>query len=138
MPGPFEIETLDHVAVRAPDVDAAGEWYQRVLGLRVVADERPRKGPLFLLAHGQSRTGVAIFPRRPGREPAPPDSDRPIDHYAFRVSAAGFAEAQRHLDSIDEPYEVQDHGIAISLYMTDPGGATVELSTYEVEEVRGA
>ncbi|MFG0276068.1 MAG: VOC family protein [Phycisphaerales bacterium] len=140
MPGSFEIETLDHVAIRVPDVDAAADWYQRVLGLRVVADERPRSGPLFLLARGASRTGVAIFPRRtdhdPDRDSAPPDADRPIDHYAFRVSAAGFADARRHLEAIGEPCTVQDHGMAISLYMTDPGGATVELTTYDTDEAR--
>lgn len=132
MPTHFPIESLDHVAIRVQDVDASVAWYERVLGMRKVFEGQWDGVPVFLLVRGASKTGIAIFPRKADAVEPPAGAHRAIDHFAFRVSGEGFEAAKAHLDSIGQAYSVQDHEVAVSLYMRDPDGITVELTTYEV------
>lgn len=126
----FSIECLDHVALLVKDLESSVEWYTRVLGLK-----RCHEGawdiPVVLCA---GTTGVALFPAKDKEQSASPES-RPsitMDHFAFRVSRADFEEAQRDFRRRDIRYEFQDHEIAHSIYIKDPDGYEVELTTYDV------
>ena len=55
-----------------------------------------------------------------------------MQHFAFRVSRADFEEAQRDFQRREIKYKFQDHDIAHSIYIYDPDGYEVELTTYEV------
>ena len=39
MPHPFEIEFLDHVAIRVKDLNVSQNWYQDYLGFKVMKFE---------------------------------------------------------------------------------------------------
>lgn len=126
---PFQIEFLDHVAIRCMDPDRTAAWYEEVLGL--TRYKMPEWGPypIFLLA---GKTGLAIFPadsRSPGTL-----SDRSvrIDHFAFQVDAQNYDIAKDHLNSLAVSTTEQDHHYFHSLYFEDPDGHTVELTTLKV------
>ena len=36
----FQIEYLDHVAIRAMDIDVSAKWYEEVLGLKKISASR--------------------------------------------------------------------------------------------------
>jgi catechol 2,3-dioxygenase-like lactoylglutathione lyase family enzyme len=104
----MELEALDHVGLTVTDVARSVRWYQEVLGLRRAHQEAWGDFPVVLEANG---SGVALFPRDDG-EPPPAD---PLRHVAFRTSRRGL-----------------EAGVAWSVYMPDPDGHLVEITTYEV------
>ena len=123
----FEINFLDHVAIRVRDMEASAAWYNKVLGLKIVKIPEWGDFPVFLFA-GQS--GIALFPANEEDSPIDPKSRNvKIDHYAFNVSRENFEKAQDHLDSLSIEYEIKDHTHFHSLYMKDPDNHTVELTT---------
>lgn len=126
----FDIECLDHVALLVKDVGLSAEWYTRVLGLKRHYAEA-WDIPVILYA---GTTGVALFPATSTGQQPPPNSRRAItmQHFAFRVSRADFEEAQRDFRRREIEYEFQDHGVAHSVYIHDPDGYEVELTTYDV------
>ncbi len=53
-------------------------------------------------------------------------------HLAFRANAENFARAQRELTDGGVEFEFQDHGIAHSIYVHDPDGHEIEITTYDL------
>ena len=128
----FKIRFLDHVAIRVNDIEVSAEWYSRVLGLKKYQLEEWGPFPIFMLA---GKTGIALFPANPDHPALDPKSRNvKIDHFAFNVTNADFEKAQKKLQSIGIEYQFQDHHYFHSIYMNDPDGHTVELTTIVVEE----
>ena len=126
----FNIECLDHVALLVKDLELSVEWYTRVLGLKR-HHEDAWDIPVVLCA---GTTGVALFPANPKEQKLSPEPRQAItmQHFAFRVRRVDFEEAQRDFQRRQIKYEFQDHGIAHSIYIYDPDGYEVELTTYDV------
>lgn len=124
------IECLDHVALLVKDLGRSVEWYTRVLGLKRHYAEA-WDIPVVLYA---GTTGVALFPAPSGEQKLFPDPRQTItmQHFAFRVRRADFEEVQRDFQRREIKYEFQDHGVARSIYIHDPDGYEVELTTYDV------
>jgi len=127
---PPDFESFDHVHVHVHDRVAAEVWYQRVLGLERNKDLEfwATDGPLMV----QNSTGsvrLALFQRPP----------KP--HHvtiALRVSAAAYLRLKEHLQLVIEgQFEEQDHDAALSVYFSDPDGNPFEITTYEVNGVKG-
>jgi len=55
----FNIEFLDHVAIRVKDISISANWYKTVLGLKRYQLPEWGEFPIFMLAN---KTGVALFP----------------------------------------------------------------------------
>ena len=47
----FEIECLDHVALRVRDMEKSIKWYQEILGLQMYQLEAWGDIPVFLFCH---------------------------------------------------------------------------------------
>ncbi|RZS93364.1 VOC family protein [Aquimarina brevivitae] len=128
----FKIEFLDHVAIRVKDIKVSVEWYERVLGLKKYQLPAWGEVPIFMMSH---KTGVALFPAQLQDEPLNSLSKNvKIDHFAFQVTSKNFEKAKRKFEALDIAFELQDHHYFDSLYIKDPDGHTVELTTLKVSE----
>lgn len=113
---------LDHVAVRRADPEATAEWYSTVLGLeRRFEGAFGENSPVTV---GVGECSLSIFR---GEPPG-------FEHVAFEVSEADLASASARLGAAGVAHRWVDHGIAGSLYLTDPDGVTVELTAYFAKE----
>ena len=128
----FSVQQIDHVELYVPDRGEAADWYERVLGLKRFGKasswaENPQ-GPLMISPDG-GRTMVALFvgPYQGNAEAIG------LCRLAFRSDANGFL---KFVKSEVVEVEVKDHGLAISAYFEDPWGTPLEVTTYEVDNVR--
>lgn len=129
---PFNINFLDHVAIRVKDMEASIEWYKTVIGLKKYQLEKWGEFPVFMLS---GKTGIAIFPSKLNDEKCNQLSRNvKIDHFAFNVSNEDFKKAQKYFNEINVPFEFQDHHYFHSIYLKDPDNHTVELTTLLVDE----
>ena len=129
----FQVEQIDHVAIDVADLKRSREWYAEVLGLErrfahawgevptmmcVPADARP----------GAGETCVALFPGDAGATPGAGG----IQHFAFRVDGENFRRAQDALRERKIEFRFADHGASHSVYIHDPDGHQIEITTYEL------
>ncbi len=126
----IKLQHIDHVAIAVRDVAASRDWYIRVLGLERRHEEEWGDVPTMVCA---GETCVALFPAD-GDEPKPPPGRDTIAmrHFAFRVDGENFAAAQARLREQGIEFEEADHGIAQSVYISDPDGHRIEITTYDV------
>jgi catechol 2,3-dioxygenase-like lactoylglutathione lyase family enzyme len=117
-------EGLDHVGFGVSDQAASIAWYRELLGLERVHEADWGSTPAMLLGP-DTGSGVALFA---ATERFPVG----FHHVAFRVTGAAFAAARERFDREGRGYDFHDHVAALSLYVKDPDGVMVELTTYEV------
>ena len=139
----FRVQQIDHVELFVPDLYQAARWYQKNLGLEVVAQfehhAKSGTGPLFVSSDG-GNTKLALFKGKPRgqRETA--------GHHlvAFRVDGEGFmkflaraGEFPAFDDEGNETTELRavDHGDSFSTYFCDPYGNRFEVTTYDHDSV---
>jgi catechol 2,3-dioxygenase-like lactoylglutathione lyase family enzyme len=127
----FAADRLDHVGFTAHDLEGLARWYETVFGMtRVHADAWPDLDdghPLVLCA---GAVCVALFRAREGVAPRPADPADPNEHFALALDGANFEQAPIDLDRLGIAYDAWDHGICDSLYLEDPEGHRIELTTY--------
>jgi catechol 2,3-dioxygenase-like lactoylglutathione lyase family enzyme len=125
----MQLEAFDHVALNVSDLERSTLWYQEVLGLRRAYAEAWPNYPVVLQV---GRSGVALFPARHGSEARPVDTERvTMQHLAFRTSRESFESAKSDLRDRGIGFAERDHGISWSIYLRDPDGFEVEITTYE-------
>lgn len=124
----FTIQQLDHVALRVEDPERSSAWYQEVLGLEHVHPGLWGGVPVLLQA-GEGQ--LALF-RAAEPLTEPETATRQMLHVAFRTDRLGFESAQEELSQRGIEFEFQDHDICHSLYLRDPDGYLVEVTTYEL------
>jgi catechol 2,3-dioxygenase-like lactoylglutathione lyase family enzyme len=107
------------------DVGLSVRWYQEVLGLTRAFEEVWDDYPAVLLA-GDS--GVALFPTD---EPIQPSTLDSLPHVGFRASRRAYEAAKEELRAAGIAFRESDHEVAWSIYLLDPDGHLIEISTYE-------
>lgn len=128
----FEIRHLDHVAIRARDLEISASWYSHVLGLKRYDVEKWGPFPIFMLA---GKTGVAIFPANISDPDCDIDSKNiRIDHFAFNVSMEDLQKARKKYLQLGIEFTEEDHFYFDSIYTKDPDGHTVELTAIKTKE----
>jgi catechol 2,3-dioxygenase-like lactoylglutathione lyase family enzyme len=126
----FVLEGIDHVAIAVRDVKRSVRWYEDVLGLERRYQEVWGECPAVV---GAGTTALALFPVETAAPHPPPGRHvLAMRHVAFRADAVNFARVQRELTRKRIAFEFQDHGIAVSIYLHDPDGHQIEITTYEV------
>jgi len=127
----FQIVSLDHVALTVRDQNISLEWYQRVLGMeRRYEEANGAKDPVFVCA---GNACLAFFLAETS-DPLPVLDYQVVamSHFAFRLDRANFELAQVELSEQQIPFRFEDHTMAHSMYLSDPDGHRVELTTYEL------
>jgi catechol 2,3-dioxygenase-like lactoylglutathione lyase family enzyme len=107
-----------------------------VLGLERRFEEAWGDYPIVMLA-GQS--GVALFPASSMDPDVVHDKTNAITmrHFAFRVDVENFKRAKERMRWSGVEFREEDHGVAHSIYIRDPDGHEIEITTYDVEPVEG-
>ena len=124
----FNNQGLDHVAIGVADVERSRLFYERVLGLERAHEEWDV--PVVMAASG---SGIALFPKELHPSSVPDDAEQPairVLHIAFRLDREGFEAAREELARAGVPARFADHGISHSVYLSDPDGHQIELTTY--------
>jgi catechol 2,3-dioxygenase-like lactoylglutathione lyase family enzyme len=126
----FQLEGIDHVAIAVRNVPRSVDWYRTVLCLERRHEDVWGDCPAIV---GIGTTALALFPVS-GGEPAPLPGRNALAmrHVAFRATAANFAGAQHALTRLGIAFEFQDHRIAHSIYLSDPDGHQIEITTYDI------
>lgn len=126
----FRIEGIDHVALTVRDIARSIAWYQEVFGLERRFADVWGEFPAVLAA---GTTALALFPA-PVPEPGPPPGRDVISirHIAFRVDRAAFEQARDELQARGLAPRFEDHAASHSLYITDPDGHQLEITTYDL------
>ncbi len=128
----FDIEFLDHIALRVKDLNISSKWYQKVMGLKEYKLPEWGEFPIFLLT---GKSGIALFPADLSDRPNDPASKNVrLDHFAFHVTRENFVKAKERFTAMSLDFEAQDHHYFESIYLKDPDGHTVELTTLKVDE----
>lgn len=126
----FQLQQLDHVAISVRDIDRSVDWYGKMLGLekRSTWDGEP-----VMMCAGD--TCLALFSvDGPGITLSESERQRHLTarHIAFRVDRANFDAAQKEFQEKGIDSRFADHSVCHSVYLDDPDGHTIELTTYDV------
>jgi catechol 2,3-dioxygenase-like lactoylglutathione lyase family enzyme len=123
------IDRLDHFVLTVRDLDRTVDFYERVLGMRLVTFGAGRKA----LAFGRQKINLHVA----GREFEPKARDpRPGSGDFCLIAAIPLDEVQRRLAECNVPIEqgpvdkTGATGPIRSLYIRDPDDNLVEISTY--------
>jgi catechol 2,3-dioxygenase-like lactoylglutathione lyase family enzyme len=128
----IEIDGLDHVVLRAADLERSLRFYCDVLGCR--EERRIESLGLVQLRAGAQLIDLVDVDRPLGRAggPAPGKDARNMDHFALRLASFDEETIRDHLLAAGvEPGEVGQRygadGNGPSMYIRDPDGNVVEL-----------
>jgi catechol 2,3-dioxygenase-like lactoylglutathione lyase family enzyme len=126
----MNLQHIDHVAITVSDLARSLAWYRDVLGLERRFEEDWGDVPTMMCA---GETCLALFPSDVG-QPQPVNVRETVSmrHVAFRVDRPNFELAQERFRELNVEFEAADHGIAYSVYVADPDGHRIEITTYEV------
>jgi catechol-2,3-dioxygenase len=120
-----EFLALDHVALHVTDLTTSANWYQKCFGFSVLH----KWSNVWMVGRGNMKLGLYLTSG--AAKVANPDASLVMDHFAFSVDGDKFQ------DTIDElraagakMTAVEDTGIAYSIFLTDPDGYQVEVTTY--------
>lgn len=125
----IRVDHLDHIALTVADVQRSAEWYRLVLGLERRFEQW--ESPVMMCA---GNTCIALFPdvQQPGSPHLPPGRSG-VRHFAFRIDRQMFVHAREVLRERGTDFDFENHDdIAHSLYLRDPDGYVVELTTYDL------
>ena len=122
----FRLDRLDHVSLNVSDRPAAIAWYRDVLGLEQQNEPRADDWPVFMGEFGRC---VALFQAEVA-SPERAEESTGLRHVAFMVSREDLDRARDHLAGRGVEFRSEDHGNALSIYLADPDGNVVELTTY--------
>jgi catechol 2,3-dioxygenase len=117
---------LGRVRLQVSDLARSIEYYERILGLRVLS----RTGTLATLApHGESAPLIELH-TRPGVRPAPRGA-LGLYHFAILMpERSALGRFVRHLSSLGAGAPVvgmADHLVSEAVYLTDPDGLGIEV-----------
>lgn len=129
MAASFSLEGFDHVAIAVRDVERSVAWYTDVLGLERRFEDEWGSYPAAVCAGDAC---LAIFPVEGEGKPPPGHDTITMRHFAFRVDRANFERAQETFRERGIDFSFSDHGVSHSVYISDPDGHRIEITTYDV------
>ena len=120
-----DIARMDHVGINVSDLQKSADWYEKVLGFTIFH----KWNTTWMIRRGDMRIG--LFLRPAAKKIDDLDNSRAITHFAFSTDAKGFEEAQARLTQLGVKFDPpEDTGVAHSLFIYDPDGFQVEITSY--------
>jgi catechol 2,3-dioxygenase-like lactoylglutathione lyase family enzyme len=126
---PFRLQRLDHVSLNVSDRSRSIAWYRDVLGLELRNQPKADDWPAFMGEFGRC---VGLFQAQDGEAAERGTEAVGFRHLAFMVGKDDLERAQAHFAESGVEFRFEDHGNAHSVYLRDPDGHTIELTTYDV------
>jgi catechol-2,3-dioxygenase len=123
----LRLQRLDHVSLNARDRLRSVAWYRETLGLAQQNDPTDDSEPVFMGSFGAC---IALF-QATTEGPEPVYESPGLRHVAFMLTGEALVDAAEHLERLSVPFRREDHGNALSLYLPDPDGNVIELTTYD-------
>ena len=128
------VRGLGEIAFRVNNLDAMQRFYEQVIGLPLMT--RFPDCAFFKIAdgHGGHTQVLALFDRSGSHGYRGLDAAlSTIDHIAFEIPLADFADERKRLESLGLQVETAEHSWVHwrSLYVRDPEGNQVELVCYD-------
>jgi catechol 2,3-dioxygenase-like lactoylglutathione lyase family enzyme len=126
----MNLERIDHIGLNVRDLVTSAEFYRKALGFGIVH----KWTTTWMIGTENMRMG--LFQRPHSGSLCDIDNRIAITHIAFRTDAHGFSAAQDHLRKLGIAFDPpEDTGIAWSIFILDPDGHQVEITTYDREAV---
>ena len=124
---PIPVAGLNHAVLFVRDASVSAEFYGRVFGFEVVANEFGGKAIFMRAAGGDNHHDLGLF--SVGAEaPRAPRGSTGLYHLAWEVpSIEDLASASQILASAGALGGASDHGVSKSLYGSDPDGNEFEI-----------
>ena len=128
---PFRLAGVDHVVIRARDIETMLHFYRDVLGCPVAKHNEPLG--LWHLDAGGSMIDLVDMAGKLGAAGGPPPGDAPnVDHVALKVPEFDEAAIRAHftahgITSEEARTRFGADGDGPSIYLRDPEGNGVEL-----------
>ncbi len=120
---------IDHVHVYVKSRRAAADWYRKILGFSTVEKyafwANDKTGPL-VIADENDKIHFALF------HSAKP---KPVS-VAFGTDADEYKAWKSHLQSAGVSFEERDHTLCHSIYFSDPFDNALEVTSYDVGQLR--
>ena len=126
-PGGYRLPDRTHIGsvrLQVADLDRSLEYYQQVLGLRVLS-----RGPqeAALGADGASRPLIVLAEQR-GVQPVPRGGLLGLYHFAVLLpDRAALGRFIAHLSALGVHAGSADHAVSEAIYLTDPDGLGIEV-----------
>ena len=128
----MQLKRIDHAGMTVRDLTVSAEWYKRILDFDIIHQWQTT----WMVGKGDMRLGLFQRPKATPVDDA--DQRIVISHLAFLMDAHDFEKAQHELKAkgiqFDPP---EDTGIAKSVFLADPDGHSIELTTYYANKPPG-
>jgi catechol 2,3-dioxygenase len=112
------------VTLQVADLARAVDYYERILGLRVLAGS-PRSATL---GTQDGSTPLVLLRERPGATPVPKRGRLGLYHFAILLpNRAVLGRFVRHLADVKVHAGMSDHLVSEAIYLTDPDGLGIEV-----------
>jgi catechol 2,3-dioxygenase len=128
---------LGHVSLQIADLSRSLEYYERVLGLRVLE----RTTTTAVLGTQEGATPLVQLTERAGATPSPHHARLGLYHYAILLpNRPALGRFISHLGDIGAKVGAADHLVSEALYLRDPDGLGIEVyadrprSSWSVED----
>lgn len=116
---------LDHVALHVADLEKSAAWYEGRFGFQILH----RWDGVWMIGKDNIKIGLFLVDKPAAVDD--PDHKKIIEHFAFSVDGDKF---QATIDKFRADGiavgAVEDTGIAFSVFLEDPDGYKVEITSY--------
>ena len=122
----MDLQRIDHIGLNVRDLSTSYQFYRAVFGFDIVH----KWTTTWMVGNDLIRLG--LFQRPKAGPVCNIDEALSITHVAFRMSGEAFGQAQAELKGLGVSFDPpEDTGIAFSIFVLDPDGHQIELTTYD-------